>query len=349
MSDTQELRPAEAKPASVKTSRATKTALGLLLILAAGATGLSAYLYTLQQQSRTDMEVLKNQLATLQQNQQPLTTTQRAQQDTLIQLTDAQKTLDSKQEQLEKQWQDQANKQPKDWNLAEASYLINMAERKLWLEQDTRTAIALLQDTDHTIQQLSDTSFLPVRQALASDIAAIQAAPAVDTDGIILRLNALMEKTEQLKIKGLITRYDVHEEQNQVSSDIGDWQTNLTKSAKHFMTHFITIRRRDQSEPLLSPEQAVYLKSNLQIQLRLAELALEQHDNTLYRQYLEKASQWIQRYYTPDDGVTRYMETELTSLQHMDIEPHFPKTLAAKPLLARLMGEQTAAATPASH
>lgn len=345
MSDTQELRSAEAAPASVKTSRATKTALGLLLILAAGAAGASAYLFFQQQQNRLETEILKNQLTQLQQGQQPLNETQRNQQDKLSELSESQKTLTSRQQDLEKQLKDKEHQQASDWVLAEATYLINMAGRKLWLEQDTQTAIALLQDADRSIQQLSDSTYLPVRKALANDIAAIQSAPKVDTDGIVLRLNALMDKADQLKIKGLITRYDSHEEQSEVSSNIGDWQSNLTNSAKHFMTHFITIRRRDAGEPLLSPEQTVFLKHNLQTQLQLAELALERHDAQQYQLYLGKAQKWIELYYDADDSVSHYMNTEISSLMHMDIEPHYPKTLTAKPLLARLSGILPAAST----
>jgi UDP-N-acetyl-2-amino-2-deoxyglucuronate dehydrogenase len=84
--------------------------------------------------------------------------------------------------------------------LAEASYLVRMAGRKLWLEQDLTTASALLIDADSRIQAIADPSLIPLRKALADDIAKLKSAPEVDREGLSLRVGTLLDNIDQLKI-----------------------------------------------------------------------------------------------------------------------------------------------------
>ena len=65
-------------------------------------------------------------------------------------------------------------RRPADWLIAEADYLVRMAGRKLWLENDVRTAILLLVNADKRLSSLADPSVLPVRAHLAEDIQTLQ-------------------------------------------------------------------------------------------------------------------------------------------------------------------------------
>lgn len=50
-------------------------------------------------------------------------------------------------------------RQPSDWLLHEAEYLIRISARTLWLEHDTRAAIGLLKDADARLTELNDPAF----------------------------------------------------------------------------------------------------------------------------------------------------------------------------------------------
>ena len=65
-----------------------------------------------------------------------------------------------------------SGRQPNDWTLAEASYLVRIAGRKLWLEDDIDTAQSLLVAADLRVAELSDPSLYPLRASIAEDIAA---------------------------------------------------------------------------------------------------------------------------------------------------------------------------------
>lgn len=92
------------------------------------------------------------------------------------------------------------DKRPNDWMLAESEYLVRMAGRKLWLEHDIVSAITLLGNADERIKALNDPSLMPIRKALAEDIAKLKGMPRVDREGLTLKLAALSDQIELLPL-----------------------------------------------------------------------------------------------------------------------------------------------------
>ncbi len=247
----------EPKHHTVRRRSSSKTAIGLLLILMAGIGGFSFYVYQQQQQSVQELAALRGELQQFRNEQSPILAGQQTIKDALANFGEQQLKLDGRQRELEQKWQEKEHQRPNDWMLAEASYLVRMAGRKLWLEQDLTTASALLIDADSRIQAMSDPSLIPLRKALADDIAAVKSAPEVDREGLSLRVGTLLDNIDQLKIKGLAPKLENDPVNAEVSDQLSDWQSNLEKSAKQFAEHFVTIRRRSSDvEALLSPEQS---------------------------------------------------------------------------------------------
>lgn len=331
-------------PHTAKRRGAAKTAFGLLLILIAGIGGFSVYVYQQQQQSAQEMAALRQELTQLRDEQSPLLQNQQDVQTvktTLTSLSGQQLKLDERQRELEQKMLSREQLRPNDWMLAEAGYLIRMAGRKLWLEQDLTTAAILLTDADTRIQAIGDPSLVPLRKALTEDIAAVKSAPVLDQEGLTLRVGTLLDNLDQLKIKGLEPTLEQDPAGDEVSDQISDWQTNLKKSAKQFAESFITIRRHDgQIEALLSPEQSAYLQENLRLQLQLAQLNLLRQDQANFRNHLHKAQAWLTDYYEADDSATSFMQKELAALQEVDITAHYPKTFAVQPLLEKALADR---------
>ncbi|HEY7775631.1 MAG TPA: uroporphyrinogen-III C-methyltransferase, partial [Kineobactrum sp.] len=84
------------------------------------------------------------------------------------------------------------------WLLAEVEYLLRLASQRLIMVGDTDSAQALLKSADSILRQLDDTTLYPVRRALAVDLAALRAVPDVDTEGLYLRLSALIDQVAEL-------------------------------------------------------------------------------------------------------------------------------------------------------
>ena len=63
------------------------------------------------------------------------------------------------------------------WLIAEAEYLLRLANQRLIMAGDTVAAQALLKSTDNILMELDDASLHPVRAAVAADLAALRAVP----------------------------------------------------------------------------------------------------------------------------------------------------------------------------
>ena len=247
----------------------------------------------------------------------------------LAQLTEEQKQLQDRINKL-------AQRSPTHWMASEAEYLVNMAGRKLWLEKDPRTATDLLKSADETIAAMNNPALLPIRKALAKDIAATASIKTTDIDGSVLTLDTLIEQLDKLPLN----RSDVDADAPQdtvITGNLSDWQSNLGKTWKALTEDFITIRHKNADAPaLLAPEQQWYLVENIRHKLLQCQLALYRYDRASYHQSLMMARKWIQTYFDIQDHKTVEAIAEIDKLATLELDPITVKSFAAKPLLLQL-------------
>lgn len=229
-----------------------------------------------------------------------------------------------------------AQRSPTHWMASEAEYLVNMAGRKLWLEKDPRTATDLLKSADETIAAMNNPALLPIRKALAKDIAATASIKTTDIDGSVLALDALIEQLDKLPLNRADAETDAPEDTN-ITGDLNDWQSNLGKTWKALTQDFITIRHRTADAPaLLAPEQQWYLVENIRHKLLQSQLALYRYDRATYHQSLMMARKWIQTYFDTQDHKTVEAIAEIDKLATVVLDPITLKSFAVKPLLLQL-------------
>lgn len=238
------------------------------------------------------------------------------------------------------QLQDRVNKlaqrSPTHWMASEAEYLVNMAGRKLWLEKDPRTATDLLKSADETIAAMNNPALLPIRKALAKDIAATASIKTTDIDGNVLALDALIEQLDKQPLNRADAETDAPEDTT-ITGDLNDWQSNLGKTWKALTQDFITIRHKTADAPaLLAPEQQWYLVENIRHKLLQSQLALYRYDRAAYHQSLMMARKWIQTYFDTQDHKTAEAIAEIDKLATLELDPITLKSFAAKPLLLQL-------------
>lgn len=203
------------------------------------------------------------------------------------------------------------------WVLAEAEYLLRMANQRLLLEQEVGSALALLQAADQVLRDLDEVNLHTVRAMLANEIAALKAVGREDREGAFLTLAALAEQLQSLPL------VNPRSEPVAEEAPAADWKQNLD-SAMAQLRALITVRHRDQAiEPLLPPEQHYYLQQNLRLMLEQAQLALLQRKGALYRQSLEKARLWIGKYFELNTASGAMLES-LADLQAMPVTAQFP-------------------------
>ncbi|MCD8475857.1 MAG: uroporphyrinogen-III C-methyltransferase [Shewanella fodinae] len=296
----------------------------LLALLACTASG---YLYwQLQRQSQllTDSSVSMQQaLQTPTQEIHKLSAQlqQAEQKDSTQQATIEQ--LQQNQVQLQDKIATLAQRHPNHWLAAEAEYLVRIAGRKLWLEKDPQTAAGLLQAADERIAAMQEPSLMPLRKALAQDIAKVQDIKNVDIAGTIFTLDGIIGKLDKMPLHQLDEAEQAPVDDNQpISASVADWKTNLAKTWKALTEDFFTIRKINTDiTPLLSPKQEWYLEENIRNKLLQAQLALYQYNALNYRQSITMARKWIQQYYDLADEHTQEVLQALDALANLTLDP----------------------------
>lgn len=225
------------------------------------------------------------------------------------------------------------------WKLAQADFMVKLAERKLWSNQDVTTALALLKSADATLAGLDDPSLLGVRRALTEDIATLSALNQIDFDGIILQLNQLANQVDDLRLADNDgDEAPMDQDDGELSASLSQWRQNLAKSWHSFISEFITIRRRDSSaEPLLAPSQDVYLRENIRSRLLIAAQAVPRHQNQIYQQSLESVSAWVRAYFDVNDPSTKAFLNQIDALSQQSVSMILPDALKSQPLLDKLL------------
>jgi len=157
-----------------------------------------------------------------------------------------------------------------------------------------------------------------VRRALARDIERLNALPAIDLAGMGGELNAVIGS-----IDGLPLAYDGRLEREAKpaapAAASGGFLAQFSAGLWHDLKELVVVRRVDApAPPLLSPEQAYFLRENLRLRLLSARLALLSRNQAGFAEDLRAARQWLQRYY---DARARPTQEALARLEQLQGSP----------------------------
>ncbi|WP_246047113.1 uroporphyrinogen-III C-methyltransferase [Colwellia ponticola] len=303
-------------------------------------------LLTLNQQNQQAIKQsqieLKNNLATefSQQLQQQYQATQLSQQNAKQAYIDSKTQLEQLKTQVSHLTEQVNQRQPSDWLIHEAEYLVRIAARTMWLERDTTAAIGLLRDADDRLKELNQPKFLPVRALINEDIENLALMPTLQSQDAILTLMALNKQVENLTLAGvnLAESLDPQKEDLTLSDDINDWQANLAKTWHKFLNDFITVRRRTgMVEPLMAPEQQQHLKQNLSLKVQLVQWAASEQKAEVYQQTLVDIQQWLTEFFDMSLPVNKKFYQSIEQLKQQTIHYDYPSDLRSLAAIKRLL------------
>lgn len=256
---------------------------------------------------------------------------------TKVELEQQQKSIES----LQLALADVKGRRPNDWLLAESDYLVKLAGRKLFLEHDIVSATKLMESADQRIAALNDPSLVPLRRAMANDITNLRALPLIDRDGLVIALTSLQLQVDGLPLANAILPEAPVVEQQEVSTDINDWQQNLKTSLGEFSEQFITFRTRDGNViPLLSPEQHFYLRENIKAKLETAMKGVYTEQGEVFSTALKVAHEWSTQFFNLDDPAVQKFNQRIAALGKQNIQVNYPVKLETQELLSDVISER---------
>lgn len=224
---------------------------------------------------------------------------------------------------------DLSGRRPADWLLAEADYLVRIAGRKLWLENDVSTAMLMMQAADSRLEDIGDPSLFPVRKLIAEDIQALHQVNPVAINSIALALSGMIPQVNNLPLNALkIPEIEENKAQNELSENIGDWRSNLSKTWDSLVDDFIQIETSEKPVlPYLSTKQRWLITEQLKLALSQAKSAALDEQESLYMDALQQATALVVEHFQLDDNNVKQFADALQQLQNTTIAKDYPRQL----------------------
>lgn len=301
----------------------------IVLLAAVGATGyLWKLLHTDQQQLASVERTMTDMSATVKQQQVALQT--------------AQQELQILQQQTQRD----------GVIMAEARYLVDQAAFKVKFDHDAISAAQFLQLADQRAQA-GTSALLPLRQALAQDLTALNAVPKVDVPGLVARLGALGQQLESLpqvpneppKVEEPAPAAPVHATETAViESKVKLFFVGLGEAIKNLV---VVTHNDEKTTPfLLTNEQRTMVVTSIQAQLTMAQWALVQRQSAVYQQSLQQAIDWVDTYFFKQSPAVVTILQTLQELKDTAIDPALPNPTHSLEALEKLQQTATAAVAP---
>lgn len=213
-----------------------------------------------------------------------------------------------------------------DWLMAEAEYLVRIANHRLLLEKDVTTAAVALKAADARLAEVADPALLYIRKILAKDLQSLANIQIIDLAGLSVTLSALSNNIPNLPLHTPDPKtHKINQAEKTPSSSNVKGIKELPAAIWQDIKSLIVIRNHQKPlQPLLAPNQHFFLVQNLALLLEQSRLALLNGHNEIYQERLTTTAKWINQYFDTEHNITRNMLSSITELQKFDIDPTLP-------------------------
>lgn len=223
------------------------------------------------------------------------------------------------------QVQRQLGKTRGDWLIADAEYLLSIANERLHLIGDVNTTREALEAADQRLRESGDAAAFKVREQIAKELAALRTVSVPDVVGMYSSLQTLEDGVDKLALllpysgKTFEAPKETHDQTDKTSD-----ANTLLDSAISQLEGIVTIRRTDQPiKEILTPEEAQFIREQLRVKLEMVKIAMVQRNESIYQSSLADARKWLDLHFSKNAD-TNNLISELDKLHAIKIRNQFP-------------------------
>ena len=223
------------------------------------------------------------------------------------------------------QVQRQLGKTRGDWLVADAEYLLSVANERLHLVGDINTTRVALEAADQRLRESGDTGTIKIREQIAKELSLIQSVSVPDVVGLYTKIQTLESEVAGLALvlpysgKPLTPKEEVNN-----SSAVSEEGNDYVNSAIESLEGIVTIKRSDKPvKEILTQEQAIFIREQLKVKLEIAKMALIQQNDALYQTALGDIKKWTAEHFTDNDKSKLFLG-EVANLQAVKLRSQLP-------------------------
>jgi uncharacterized protein HemX len=218
--------------------------------------------------------------------------------------------------------QRQLGKTRGDWLLADAEYLLTVANQRLHLVGDVGTTREALEAADQRLRESGDAAVFKVREQIAKEIALLNGVTVPDIVGIYASIQNLQDEVEGLSV--FLPHAGKSAETPEENPELPEQNTGLLNSLAKHLGGYVVIRHTNLSvNAILTPEEAHFIKQQLKVRLEMIEIALVQQNETLFISSITDAKQWLKKNFAENQQTEQFI-AELEKLGSIQIHSQYP-------------------------
>ena len=235
--------------------------------------------------------------------------------------------------------QQHMNQSRGDIMVADAEYLLSVANQKLHLVGDVKAVIEMMEAADQRLQDSGDPAAFKVREALAQEIDLLKDFNPPDLVGVSAKLLVLEGQVKDLPL--FLPHSDrAKEDHSPVASSIPDAEKhsgNWKDSAIADLKGLVTVRHTDRPvQAILLPEEVVAIRQVMLLKLEMARSALLRGDDELYKANMDSALSWIKENFDPAAAATQGLSQDIQNLQGLQLHVPLPDVSKSLSLLRNI-------------
>lgn len=217
------------------------------------------------------------------------------------------------------QVQRQLGKTRGDWLIADAEYLLSVANQRLYLMGDVNTTREALEAADQRLRESGDAGAFKIREQIAKDITAIRNVAVADIVGMYASIQAQQDQIDKLALYLPYTGKALTQPKPAPEAADKEGQNLLDQ-----LGSMVTIRHTEHPiKEILTPEEAQFIREQLRVKLEIVKIALVQQNEPLYQSSLADAKKWTEQNFAKNPETSSFI-AELDKFNAIKIRSHFP-------------------------
>ncbi len=195
--------------------------------------------------------------------------------------------------------QRQLGKTRGDWLIADAEYLLSVANERLHLVGDINTTREALEAADQRLRESGDASTFKVREEIAKELSLLKSIAVPDVVGIYASIQTLQDRVDKLALLLPYTGKTLASPADSKKSPLPTENQGLLDSAISQLQDAVVIRHTEHEvKEILTPEEALFIREQLRVKLEMVKISLVQRNEVLFQSSLADVKKWTEQNFT---------------------------------------------------
>ena len=222
-----------------------------------------------------------------------------------------------------------ASRGQRDWVLAEVSYLLRTGVHRVKLAGDVKAGVIAMESASDRLHTLGDINYLPVREQIAEEVAALRRVGPPDIEGLIFKLQHMSKRADSLPLPpsdAEKTKEALAENPAAAGSAIGQSLLNKLRGSIKIVPSdgAADNARRARTGAVKPTKDQLTASESLRLHLQAARLSALRHDQNNFTDHMENAINYSSEIFDQEDDRVAVFIDDLAAIRETSIVPKIP-------------------------